>query len=161
MASAELGGARRRARIMLCLWCFAAVSSIALLVVAVVGRDHGDGPTLRPRAVSDSMSESQAYEAADSTVRAWVRERNARNLANLEALTCPDNEGTVTAEVSAVRKKEALGKPMHVVSTGALGRHESLWTISTHFDNDVSVQFVLGVRGGELQVCRIASAPVP
>lgn len=161
MAGAEPGGSRRRARMMLWFWVFTAASSVALLVFAVVGRDPDDGPTLRPRAVGDSMSEAQAYEATDSTVRAWVRERNARNRANLEALTCPDNEGTVTAEVNAVRRREPLGKPMHVVSTGALGRHESLWTLSTHFDNDVSVQFVLGVRRGELQVCRIASAPVP
>ncbi|MDP7723521.1 hypothetical protein [Mycobacterium sp. TY814] len=161
MDSAESDRSRHRARIMLWLCSFAAASSIALLVVAVVGRDPGDGPTLRPREVGDSMSQAQAYEAADSTVRAWVRERNARNLANLEALTCLDNEGTVTAEVDAVRKKKPVGKPMHVVSTGALGRHDSLWTLSTHFDNDVSVQFVLGVRGGQLQVCPIASAPVP
>ncbi|MFV8320447.1 hypothetical protein [Mycobacterium sp. 23] len=161
MASAEPGGVRRRARITMMLWVFAAVSSFALLMFAVVGRDPGDGPTLRPRAVGDSMTEAQAYEAADSTVRAWVRERNARHLANLEALTCPDSEGTVTSEVDGVRKNEPVGKPMRVVSTGALARHESLWTMSTHFDNDVSLQFVLGVRQGELLVCRIASAPVP
>lgn len=143
------------------LWALAAASSIVLLVVAIVGRDRGDGPTLRPRAVSDSMSDAQAYEAADTTVRAWVREHNARHLANLEALTCPDSEGTVSAAVSAVRKKEPLGKPMQVVATGAIGRHDALWTLSTHFDNDVSVQFVLGVRRGDLLVCRIASAPVP
>ena len=108
------------------------------------------------------MSDVEAHEAADTTVRAWVRERNARHLANLETLTCPDNEGTVTAEVKAVRDHAPLGKaPMQVVSTGAFGRHDKVWTLNTHFDNDVSVEFVLGVRHGELLVCQIASAPVP
>lgn len=161
MASADHGGERRPRRITLWLWGIAAAVSIGLLVVAIVGRDRGDRPTLRPRAVSDSMSQAEANQAADTTVRAWVRERNARHLVDLEALTCPDNEGTVTAEVNAVRNHEPLDKPMQVVATGAFDRHGSLWTLSTHFANDVSVQFVLGMRNGELLVCRIAAAPVP
>ncbi|WP_156746179.1 hypothetical protein [Mycobacterium sp. 1423905.2] len=158
MANAD-GRARRR--ISLPLSALAACLSIAALVVAVLGRDRGDGPSFRPMAVTDSMTDAQAYEAANTTVRAWVRERNARHLANLEALTCPDNVGTVTAEVNAVKNHEPVGKDMHVVSTGAFDRHDSLWTLNTHFINDVGVQFVLGVRHGELLVCRIAAAPVP
>lgn len=148
-------------RISLWLWVIAALASTVVLVIAVVGRDRGDHPTLRPKTVSDSMTEAQAYQAADTTVRAWVRERNARHFANLQELTCPDSEGTVTTELNDVKTHQPLGKEMHVVATGTFGRHGSLWTLSTHFDNDVSVQFVLGVRDGELLVCRIASAPVP
>ncbi|OBK12695.1 hypothetical protein [Mycobacterium asiaticum] len=149
-----------RSRITLWLWGLAALASIAVLIVAVLGADRSEGPTLRPAAVTDSMTDAQAREAADTTVRAWVRERNAGHLANLEALTCPDSEGTVTDELNAVRRHERM-PAMQVVSTGAFGRQGSLWALSTHFSNDKSVQFVLGVRRGELLVCRIAAAPVP
>lgn len=150
----------RSGRISLWLWGIAALLSIVVLVVAVVGRDRGDRPTLRPRTVSDSMTTAQAREAADTTVRAWVRERNAGHLANLQALTCPDSEGTVRAELTLAQNHERR-PAMQVVSTGAFGRHDSVWTLSTHFANDKSMQFVMVVRNGELLVCQIASAPVP
>lgn len=152
---------RAKRRIRRWLWGLAAAASVALLVVAVRGRDHGNGPTVRPMLVSEAMTDSQAYDAAETTVRAWLHERNARNLANLVALTCKDSEGIVSFEVDEVRNHRPANQQIEVAATGAFERHGPLWTLNTHYTNGVSERFVLEVRDGELRVCRIAAAPVP
>ncbi|WP_205874005.1 hypothetical protein [Mycobacterium camsae] len=142
-------------------WALAAAASVAVLVVAIVGRERGERATLRPLLVSDSMTQSEANDAAETTVRAWLRERNNRNLANLVALTCPDNVGTVSVEVDDVRNHRPAPPRIEVATTGAFERHGDLWTLNTHYTNGVSERYVLGVRDGELRVCRIVAAPVP
>lgn len=63
-----------RSRIPLWLWGLAVV----LLMVAILGRS--DEPTLRPIAASEAMSDDQARAAAEKTLLAWTRERNAGRL---------------------------------------------------------------------------------
>lgn len=152
---------QRRPRIALLLWGLAAAVSIAVLVVAIIGRDRGDGPSLRAMAANESMSDEQARTVADNTVRVWVRERNAGHLANLEALSCPANmrHGTLAGEIDDLKKRLPV-KPMQIIAVGALVRNGSVWTLNTHFVGP-SVMFTLRVFDGELRVCDIDAAPVP
>lgn len=57
-----------RVRVGVWLWAVALVVAAAVLVVAIGGRDRGTGPTLRPMAASESMSDGQARAVAESTV---------------------------------------------------------------------------------------------
>jgi hypothetical protein len=151
----------RRARIALILWAIAAVASIALLAVAIVVSGRSEGPTLRAMAASESMPDDQARSVAENTVRVWVRERNAGNLANAEALTCPLQtlDGTLALEMGDVKEH----KPRNILRIRAIGaftRNGATWTLNVHFQA-ASVMFVLQVRDGELRVCHIDPAPVP
>lgn len=152
---------RRRSRIALSLWVIAAAVSVAVLVIAVVGRDRGDRPTLRAMAVSDSMSEEQAHAVAANTVRVWIRERNAGHVANLEALSCPAGmrRGTLATEINLLHAGRR-GVPMEVNTTGAFGRFGPGWTLSAHFRENAAV-FAFRVLDNELRVCDIDAAPIP
>lgn len=152
---------RHRSRITLILWVIAAAVSIVVLVVAVVGRDRGDRPTLRAMAVRDSMSEEQAHAVADNTVRVWIRERNAGHVANLEALSCPSGmrRGTLAAEIDGLHAGQR-DVPVEINTTGAFGRFGPVWTLSTHF-RDAAAVFSFRVLGDELRVCDINAAPIP
>jgi hypothetical protein len=135
--------------------------SIALLVVAVAGRPHGSGPTLRPMTASESMSDELAGAVAANTARVWMRERNERHLANLEAFSCPEvHDGALANEINKVRQ----GDSVEVFQPSAVARFTrdgSAWTIDVINAGGGAEMFVLRIRNDELLVCQIASAPVP
>ncbi len=158
----EATSRRKCRRLPLWLWGTASIASVALVVVAFLGRDHGDGPTLRAMKADGSMSDAQARSIAENTVRVWIRERNAAHLANLEALTCSnDAAGTVVEELDSIRNNDTDRIPLNIAATGVFARHGSTWTLNTHLVNGISMEFVLAMQDGELRVCRIASAPIP
>ncbi|PQM49649.1 hypothetical protein C1Y40_00115 [Mycobacterium talmoniae] len=131
-----------------------------MLTVAIVGRDRGDGPTLRAMTASESMSNGQARAVAESTVLAWTRERDAGHLANLKALTWPDVPGQVGKDIRALEDHGQLD-PDRVVAFGGFIRERSLWGLNTHFADNRGMLFLLEIREGELRVAGIGSAPVP
>jgi hypothetical protein len=152
----------RRTRIPLWLWVAAALGSATVLVVAIVGRHHGDGASLRPMAASESMSDGQARAVAENTVRVWDRERLAQHLANVEALTCPDPtpDGILAADLDNVRKHMPPVRISPIVAFGAFTRHGPVWLLNTHRSDSGGVVFELRVRDGELFVCDVGAAPV-
>src|ERR1700743_1392835 len=152
---------RRGARITLRLLVLAAVASIVALVVAILGRERGDGPTLRAMAATESMSDDQARAVADNTGRGGIRERTAGHRANREALSCPPQlrHGTLAVEINDVEARRNTGA-MEISVTGGFARNGSIWTLNTHF-NSAGVMFTLRVLDGELRVCDIDAAPVP
>lgn len=152
-----LGG---RHLLMVRLWAVAAVAAMALLVVAIVGRDQGEGPTLRALAAGESMSDEQARTIADTTVRVWVRERNERHLANLEALSVAEPADIVARELGEIKAGRPFRKEIRVLATGALTRRGAVWGLNTHLD-DQSLVFVMRIEGGELRVWAVGSALTP
>lgn len=145
------------------VWGLAALASVLALVVAVAGRDRGGGggPTLRPMAASESMSDEQAYAVAADTVRVWDRERNARHLANVQALSCPETrDGALAYEIRALKGEEFL-EPLHIDALARFTRNGPVWTLDTFNREGGGSMFVLQVRSHELLVCQIESAPVP
>lgn len=154
------GQDRRPRRVALWLSALAVVVAAAVLVVAVLGRDRGDGPTVRPLTASESMSDEQARAVAVSTVLAWTRERDAGHLANLQALTSPNIPGMVAKDIQALQDHRPLA-PDQVSAFGRFQREGPLWGIYTHFANNRGMVFLLEIRAGELRVAGIASAPVP
>lgn len=153
----------RRRWIWVGLWGVAALASIAVLVVAIVGRDRsgGDGATLRPMAASESMTDEQAYAVAANTVRVWMRERNERHLANVEALSCPEtHDGTLAIEINAV-KGEDFFQVLPLDTVARFTRNGPVWTMDAFRQDGGAAMFTLQVRNGELLVCQIGSAPVP
>ncbi|WP_158022889.1 hypothetical protein [Mycobacteroides abscessus] len=155
------GRDRQPRRVMVWLWALAVVAAAALLAVAVIGRDRGDGPTVRPLTASESMSDEQARAAAVSTVLAWIRERDAGHLANVKALSWLDVPGgAVALDVQALQDHRPLD-PHRVIAFGRFEREGPLWSIYTHFADNGGVVFLLKVREGELRVDGIGRAPVP
>lgn len=151
---------RRRGRMAVWLSAAAVVAAAAVLAVAVVGREHGDGPTMRPMTARESMSDEQARAAAVSTVLAWTRERDAGHLENVQALTWPNVSGVVATDMQGLHDRRQL-TPDRVIAFGRFQREGPLWGINTHFANDRGMVFLLQIRDGELRVAGIAAAPVP
>lgn len=149
-----------RRPLRLALWAGAAVAAGAVLAVAIAGRDDGSGATLRAMAASEAMPDEQAEQVAANTVRVWVRERNEQNLANLQALSCPDvHDGALANELHAVEKHRDT-EPHDIVATPGFTREGSTWTIFGLWPEG-GAMFVLKVLDDELRVCQIDSAPVP
>lgn len=147
-------------RIRLWLWAIAALVAVTALAVAIAGRDRGGGPTLRPMAASESMSDEQALAVAGNTARVWMRERNERHLDNLEALSCPDvHDGVLAHEIEVVRADEPL-RQHTIVATTRLTRAGPLWTIDV-IDKAGGQMFIMRIQDGELRVCQIEAAPIP
>lgn len=147
-------------RIRLWLWAIAALIAVTALAVAIAGRDRGGGPTLRAMAASESMSPAEASATAGNTARVWVRERNERHLANLEAMSCPDvHDGVLAHEIEAVRSGEPF-RQHDVVATTHLNRTGPLWTIDV-IDTVGGQMFDMRIIDGELRVCQIEPAPIP
>ncbi|OBK28167.1 hypothetical protein A5634_21065 [Mycobacterium asiaticum] len=143
------------------IWGVAAATSIALLVVAIAGRAHGGGPTLRPMAASESMSDEQAGSVAANTARVWMRERNERHLANLEALSCPEtHDGALAHEIDAVRHGDSIQK-FEPSAVARFTRDGPVWTIDVFNAGGGGEMFIFQIRNGELLVCQIDSAPIP
>lgn len=142
-------------------WVSGAVAavSVVVLAIALIGRND-DGATLRAMAADESMPDEQARAVAENTVRVWMRERNARNLPNLKALTCPDSRsGAVGQEIENIQ----TGKPTrahNVEATGAFHRDGAVWTLNTVFTSG-GAMFTMEIRDGQLRVCQFDSAPVP
>lgn len=138
--------------------CLVAAAAVALLAVAVVGRDGG--ATLHAIPASESMTDDEAHAVAEKTILAWTRERNAGNAANLDALTCPDApESWVSRQLAAV----AEGKPstsFDIVATAVFARHGSTWTMNA-MSLDRGGMFTMRIVDGELRVCELSAAPVP
>jgi hypothetical protein len=153
---------RSRLRIPFWLWVIAATASAALLAVAILGWDRGDKATLRAMAASESMSDAQARAVAENTVRAFQRERNARNLANVEALSCPNPKpnSVLANEIDEIRRHLPAVKDREVVATGLFSRHGAVWLLDVFFDGPGLV-FELHVLNGELRVCDMGAAPAP
>ncbi|WP_155772277.1 hypothetical protein [Mycobacterium asiaticum] len=143
---------------------FAALAAVAVLLVAIAGRDRGDdhgGATLRPMAASESMSDEQAYAVAANTVRVWMRERNARQLANVEALSCPEpRAGVLATEIDQIKSGGFL-RPLPVDAVARFTRSGPVWTVDVFRADGGASMFTLQVRHGDLLVCQIGSAPVP
>lgn len=153
-----------RGWIRLGAWGFATLASIAVLLVAIVGRDRGTDPggaTLRPMAASESMSDEQAYAVAANTVRVWMRERNARQLANVEALSCPEpHDGVLSTEIDEI-KGGGFVRPLPVDAVARFTRNGPEWTVDVLRADGGASTFTLQVRRGDLLVCQIGSAPIP
>lgn len=160
-AAPNAPAAARPSRRGVWVWALAAVLSVAVLAVAIVGRDRGDGPSLRPMAASESMSDDEARAVTENTVRAWYREGNERHVANLVALTCPDPVGVVAADIRAAREGHLQGGQAAVVAFGKFLRRGPVWTIYTHRDDDYSSAIASRIIDGELRVCAMGSAAVP
>ncbi|TEA06100.1 hypothetical protein [Mycobacteroides salmoniphilum] len=134
------------------LWVVAVFVAAAVLAVAVSGRDRGTGPTLRPMSVSESMSDEQARAVAESTVLVWVRELRAGHLANLRALTNPENADDIM---------QVMEGRDEVVAFGGFARRGPIWSLNTHLKGGAAGVFILQVKDGELRVDRLASAAIP
>ena len=155
MMPAELAAptrGRRSAQLGVWLWVVAALGAAALLAVAIVGREHGDVPTLRPMEASESMSDAQARAVAESTVLLWLREQNAGHRANLSVLTSPDHADHVMKLMQGQSGVRAFG---------GFTRVGSEWGLSTHLISGSSAVFVLKQQDGELRLFQLRSAPIP
>lgn len=153
--------ARRRDRVWIGIWAVSAAASCALLVVAILGRAHGGGPTLRPMAASESMSDDEARAVAANTARVWMRERNDRHLANLEALSCSETHGGALArEIGFVRNGEPFQK-FEPSAVARFTRDGPVWTLDVFHAGGGGETFIFRVRNGELLVCQADSAPIP
>lgn len=145
------------------LWGSAAVVSIVVLVVAVIGRHRRswDAPTLRPMVASESMSDEQAFAVAANTVRVWMREHDQRHLANVRALSCPEtHDGILGGEINSLENHEFIStRPITAVAR--FTRAGPVWTLDVFHTESHGEMFTLQVRGGELLVCQIGSAPIP
>lgn len=144
--------AARRLRVGVWLWAVALVAAGAVLAVAIDGRDPGSGPTLRPMAASESMSDDQARAVAESTVLVWAREHKAGHLANVKALTDPEQVD---------RMMKLMADRDDVVSFGGFSRNGPLWNLNTHLTGGAAGVFILHVNDGELRVHGLESAPIP
>ncbi|WP_236976736.1 MULTISPECIES: hypothetical protein [Mycobacterium] len=151
-------------------WGVAALISIVVLVVAIVGRTRGHPedkpgpslPTLRPMAASESMSDERAFAVAANTVRVWMRERNERHLANVLALSCPDtHDGVLAAEIAGIKGEDFFTVLSPVDKVVRFTRSGPVWTVDAIRPDGGVGTFTLQVRNGELLVCQIGSAPVP
>lgn len=145
-------------RIRLWPWIIAALAAVAVLLIAIAGR--ADGATLQAMSASEDMTDEQARGVADNTVRVWVRERNAGNVANLKALSCPDTDnGALRREIDSAEQGDRSNPP-HIAATGSFTRNADQWALVTMFD-DGGAYFTLRVTDGRLLVCQIDSAPIP
>lgn len=152
---------RRRDRVWIVIWAVAAVASSALLLVAILGRAHGDGPSLRPMAASESMSDDEARAVAANTARVWMRERNDRHLANLEALSCSEtHDGALAREIGFVRNGEPFQK-FEPSAVARFTRDGPIWTLDVFHAGGGGEMFTFRIRNGELLVCQADSAPIP
>ena len=154
---------RRRYRIPFWLWVIAAVASAALLVVAILGWGHGPGATLRAMAASESMSDAQARAVAENTARAWMREYDAVNLANLEALSCPNPRpnSMLAQDIDDIRKHIRPVKNRDVAATGEFSRKGPVWLLDVFYTDGPGLVYELHILDGELRVCEKGAAPVP
>ena len=107
----------------------AVLVAAGVLVAAIVTAAHrdvepwGGGATLRPLAADEGMGDDQAYAVAKSTVRLWVRERNAANIPNVLALTCrAPLPGLLPADVELLQTNGRPPDPWEVLGTGAFTR---------------------------------------
>ncbi|QCH25765.1 hypothetical protein [Mycobacteroides salmoniphilum] len=142
------------------------VASVAVLLVAIQGRDRGDGPTLRAMVANESMSDEQARAISETTMLVWLRERNERHLANLEALSCSDRQGTVAREVEAVKNHDPVAKELRIVAFGNFFRDGPAWLLNTHFEptrfpHTRSVMTFMRVQDGVLRVCAFGPTTIP
>lgn len=151
----------RRSSVRIAAWSVAALASMALLVAAIAGRSPGGGPTLRPMAASESMSDEQARAVAANTARVWMRERNERHLANLEALSCSEtHDGALAREIGFVRDGAPFQK-FEVSAVARFTRDGPVWTLDVFQAGGGGEMFVFRVRNSELLVCQVVSAPIP
>jgi hypothetical protein len=153
---------RSRFRIPLWLWVITVIASAAVLVVAILGWDKGEGPTIRAMAASESMSDAQARAVAENTARAFDRERAAGNLANLEALSCPvpPPHSMLDGDIDEVRRGIRPKKNTQIVATGTFTRRGSVWFLDVFYDGP-GIMMEFHILDGELRVCGEGSAPVP
>jgi hypothetical protein len=151
---------RRGFRIPVWIWVIAAIGSAALLVVVILGWGHPRGATLRPMTASESMPEAQARAVADNTARAWLRERAALHLANLEALSCPDPKpnSVLAGEFDKVRQHVRPATNTDVVTTGMFNRKGPEWAIDVSF-GDQWEQVEFRIVNGELRVSDMGAIP--
>ncbi|MCZ8380343.1 hypothetical protein O6P37_15850 [Mycobacterium sp. CPCC 205372] len=146
-----------RNRIPRWLWAIAAAALI-LLTIAIVGRS--DGPTLQAIAAGEAMSDEQARKAAEKTLLAWTRERNAGHFENLRELTCADPPDTwVSRQLDHARAGTSL-EPWNIAALTGFTREGTTWTINGN-GVDHGGMFTLRVESGRLRVCAMGPVPVP
>ena len=139
------------------LWGMA-VLAVALLTVAILGRS--ENPSLRAISVTETMSEEQAREAAEKTLLAWTRERNAGHLDNLEELTCANPPDTWVRRQLGHARSETSVIPWKIGALTGFTRDGSTWTING-LSADYGGMFTLHIEEGRLRVCAMGPVPVP
>lgn len=150
---------------------FAVVVAAGVLVAAIVTAAHrdvepwGGGAALRPLAADEGMGDDQAYVVAKSTVLLWVRERNAANIPNVLALTCPEPlPGLLPTDVDLLQTKGRPPVPWEVLGTGAFTRQGGDWTMSVFVgrsDSRFGQVATVRVADGEARLCGLQNAAVP
>lgn len=150
---------RRLPTWVLVLWALVAIIALA---VAIAGRS--DGTTLRAIAVSPSMSETDAQNAAERTALAWVRERNAGHRANVRELTCSEPpKGWVRDQLTFVTHSDSPPPSANQWKLAALTgfqRAGDEWTINA-LAPDQGGMLVMRIEDGRLRVCALEPVPVP
>ncbi|MDP7705245.1 MULTISPECIES: hypothetical protein [unclassified Mycobacterium] len=112
-------------------------------------------------AASESMSDDEARAVAANTARVWMRERNERHLANLEALSCSEtHDGALAREIGFVRNGEPFEK-FELSAVARFTRDGPVWTLDVFHAEGGGEMFTFQVRHGELLVCQADSAPIP
>ena len=149
----------------------AVLVAAGVLAVAIVTAAHrqvepwGGGAALRPLAVDEGMGDDQAYAVAKSTVWLWVRERNAANIPNVLALTCPEPlPGLLPTDVDLLQTNGRPPVPWEVLGTGAFTRQGGDWTMSVFVgrgDSRFGQVATVRVADGEARLCGLQNAPVP
>lgn len=159
-----VGTGRLRRRIPFWLCVIAAVAAAALFAVAIAGWGHGrGGATLRAMSASEQMSDTQARAVADNTIRAFSREIAASNVANIEALSCPNPtpHGMLATTINDVKRHAPFLYNKHLATTSSFHRHGPVWLLDAFYTDGGGFVFELHINDGELRVCQIGSAPVP
>jgi len=145
--------------VQLAIWIAVAVVSVLLLGISVssVMRPR---PTIHALPASDSMSDQEAYEVAESTIRAWVRARNDRNVANMAALMCTGPQRQIAIPYTREEPNPELGQ-LDAVSVGQLNRIGPNWTIPVLYRSPGEGYggrlYTLVIQRGQLRICKASS----
>ncbi|WP_142239400.1 hypothetical protein [Mycobacterium sp. ST-F2] len=105
------------------------------------------------------MSDQQARDAAESTVRAWIGALNARNVPNLQALSCERPARKMSIPFSSEEPDPSLTH-IDAVTTGSFERDGDTWKLPVFFRSPGAGYggrvFSLSPANGALRVCDIA-----
>ncbi|BBY97546.1 hypothetical protein [Mycolicibacterium fallax] len=148
-----------RSRAFFWMWLVALIISLVTLSISV-DQVTQDRPTLRAMAADESMSDAQARAVADNTVRVWSREKNAKHLLNVRAMSCPvAPPGVLANEIAALEGRGRTPfRPFIVAATSGFQRDGAWWKLNV-FSEVGGVVFTMNILDGELRVCQIDSAP--
>ncbi|MBN3457594.1 hypothetical protein JNN96_26530 [Mycobacterium sp. DSM 3803] len=116
-------------------------------------------PTVRPMPVDPSLSNEQARDAAESTVRAWVTAFIAHNVADLRALSCDRDARKYAIPFSSEEPHPAFST-IDAVTTGRFERAEPIWALSVFYRSSGAGYggrvFKFSTAHNELRICDVA-----